>query len=82
MIRSMTAFAAGERSTAWGRSLACEIRAVNHRFLELGVRAARGAAHDRAGRCASAWAALVSRGKVDVGFRFRPVRGRPRPTPA
>ena len=37
MIRSMTAFAAGERNTPWG-TLGCELRAVNHRFLELGVR--------------------------------------------
>ena len=38
MIRSMTAFASAERATPWG-TLACEVRAVNHRFLELGVRA-------------------------------------------
>jgi uncharacterized protein (TIGR00255 family) len=37
MIRSMTAFASGERSTPWG-TLGCELRAVNHRFLELGLR--------------------------------------------
>lgn len=70
MIRSMTAFAAGERSTEWG-ALSCEIRAVNHRFLELGVRlpdelrTLEPALRERVG-------GLVSRGKVDVGFRFRP----------
>ena len=70
MIRSMTAFAAGERTTQWG-TLACEIRAVNHRFLELGVRlpdelrTIEPALRERVG-------ARVSRGKVDVGFRFRP----------
>src|SRR3546814_8231130 len=37
MIRSMTAYAAVEQVTPWG-TLACELRAVNHRFLELGVR--------------------------------------------
>src|SRR5688572_31765587 len=37
MIRSMTAFASGERATPWG-ALGCELRSVNHRFLELGVR--------------------------------------------
>ena len=37
MIRSMTAFASGERATEWG-VLGCELRAVNHRFLELGLR--------------------------------------------
>ena len=38
MIRSMTAFASGERNTADGGVLGCELRAVNHRFLELGLR--------------------------------------------
>src|SRR5690606_28493338 len=33
MIRSMTAYASGERATPWG-TLACELRAVDHRFLE------------------------------------------------
>ena len=37
MIRSMTAFASGERVTEWG-TLGCELRSVNHRFLEVGVR--------------------------------------------
>jgi uncharacterized protein YicC (UPF0701 family) len=32
MIRSMTGFASGERKTPWG-TLACELRAVNHRYL-------------------------------------------------
>jgi uncharacterized protein (TIGR00255 family) len=37
MMRSMTAYAGGERSTPWG-TLSCELRSVNHRFLELGLR--------------------------------------------
>ena len=37
MIRSMTAFAGGERITPWG-TLGCELRSVNHRFLEVAVR--------------------------------------------
>ena len=36
-IRSMTAFASAEVPTEAGR-LACELRAVNHRFLEIGFR--------------------------------------------
>ncbi|HST46196.1 MAG TPA: YicC/YloC family endoribonuclease [Luteimonas sp.] len=73
MIRSMTAFAAGERSTAWG-TLGCEIRAVNHRFLELGVRTPdelrvlEPLARERV-------AARVSRGKVDLSLRLRVVDG-------
>lgn len=69
MIRSMTAFAAAESSTPWG-TLACEIRAVNHRFLELGVRLPEELRlfepllRERIG-------AKVARGKVDVSFRLR-----------
>ncbi|NYZ62794.1 YicC/YloC family endoribonuclease [Luteimonas deserti] len=73
MIRSMTAFASGERSTEWG-TLACEVRAVNHRFLELGtrmpdeLRSVEPALRERV-------AARVSRGKVELGLRLRAVEG-------
>ncbi|KPN21169.1 hypothetical protein AO715_15550 [Xanthomonas sp. Mitacek01] len=73
MIRSMTAFAAGERSTEWG-TLACELRAVNHRFLELGtrmseeLRSVEPALRERI-------SSKVSRGKVDLGLRLRSVEG-------
>lgn len=69
MIRSMTAFAAGERSTGHG-TLACELRAVNHRFLEVGVRlpeelrALEPALRERL-------SSRVSRGKIDVAMRLR-----------
>ena len=69
MIRSMTAFAAGERSTEWGL-LSAELRAVNHRFLELGLRlpdelrAAEPALRERV-------ATRVSRGKLDLVLRLR-----------
>lgn len=72
-IRSMTAFAAAERTTPWG-TLGCEMRAVNHRFLELGVRAPdelralEPAVRERVG-------AGVSRGKVDVNLRLRGIDG-------
>jgi uncharacterized protein (TIGR00255 family) len=73
MIRSMTAFASGERSTAWG-TLGCELRAVNHRFLELGVRtpdelrALEPALREKV-------AARVSRGKLDLALRLRSTDG-------
>ena len=73
MIRSMTAFAACERA-ATGGQLTCEIRAVNHRFLELSVRAPEElrpietAVRERV-------AQKVSRGKVDLSFRLRPLPG-------
>ncbi|MGV8931487.1 MAG: YicC/YloC family endoribonuclease [Luteimonas sp.] len=69
MIRSMTAFAADERNTQWG-TLGCELRAVNHRFLELGVRlpdelrVLEPALRERV-------AARVSRGKIDLSLRLR-----------
>lgn len=37
MIRSMTGFARRERQGAWG-TLVCELRTVNHRFLEISLR--------------------------------------------
>ena len=54
MIRSMTAFAACERATDGG-PLGCELRAVNHRFLELGVRAAGGIARRGSRNSANGW---------------------------
>ena len=37
MIRSMTGFARRERQGPWG-TLTCELRSVNHRYLELSLR--------------------------------------------
>ncbi|MGO4776183.1 YicC/YloC family endoribonuclease, partial [Lysobacter sp. 2RAB21] len=73
MIRSMTAFASGERATPWG-TLGCELRSVNHRFLELGVRLAdelrvlEPALRERIG-------ARIGRGKLDLTLRLRPPEG-------
>ena len=72
-IRSMTAFASGESTTPWG-TLACELRSVNHRFLEIAtrlpddLRALEPALRERI-------AARISRGKVDVSLRFRALDG-------
>ncbi|KFN49371.1 YicC/YloC family endoribonuclease [Arenimonas composti] len=73
MIRSMTAFAACE-APATGGTLACELRAVNHRFHELSVRAPeelRAIEPAMRGRVAS----KVSRGKIDLTLRFRAAAG-------
>src|SRR5678815_2410690 len=70
MIRSMTGFARRERQGPWG-ALSCELRAVNHRYLELSLRlpeelrAIESSLRERV-------AAKVSRGKVDLGIRYRP----------
>ncbi|MBZ3927160.1 YicC/YloC family endoribonuclease [Xanthomonas citri] len=69
MIRSMTAFAGSERITPWG-TLGCELRSVNHRFLEVGVRlpeelrALEPLLRERV-------AAKNSRGKLDLTLRLR-----------
>ena len=69
MIRSMTAFASGERA-ATGGLLTCELRAVNHRFLELAVRAPE-ELRSVEGPMRERVAQKVSRGKVDLNFRYR-----------
>ncbi|MFT3755051.1 MAG: YicC/YloC family endoribonuclease [Pseudoxanthomonas sp.] len=69
MIRSMTAYASVERATAAG-TLAGEMRSVNHRFLELGVRlpdelrVLEPALRERV-------AARIGRGKLDLVLRLR-----------
>ncbi|HEX7324659.1 MAG TPA: YicC/YloC family endoribonuclease [Rhodanobacteraceae bacterium] len=70
MIRSMTAYANAEITVPQGW-LACEVRAVNSRFLETGVRlpeelrTLEPPVRERVG-------ARLARGKVDVTFRYRP----------
>jgi len=65
----MTAYAGGERVTPWG-TLGCELRSVNHRFLEVGVRlpeelrALEPQLRERV-------AARVSRGKLELVMRLR-----------
>jgi len=69
MIRSMTAFASAERAAPWG-TLACELRSVNHRYLELSLRlpdelrSFEPMLRERV-------AARVQRGKLDLGLRLR-----------
>jgi uncharacterized protein (TIGR00255 family) len=69
MIRSMTAFAACERAASAGQ-LSCELRSVNHRFLELSLRLpeelrpAESALRERVSQ-------KLSRGKVDLTLRLR-----------
>ncbi len=69
MIRSMTAFASAEHASPFGQ-LVWEIRSVNHRYLEPSLRlpeefrVLEGAIREKlAGR--------LTRGKVDLGLRFR-----------
>jgi uncharacterized protein (TIGR00255 family) len=70
MISSMTAFARQEADTALG-VLSWELRSLNHRYLELGVRlpeelrAVEAALRERAGK-------RLGRGKVECNCRYRP----------
>ena len=69
MIRSMTAYATVERAIEGG-ALACELRSVNHRFLELGLRlpeelrVLEPALRERI-------ASRIARGKLDFSLRLR-----------
>ena len=69
MIASMTGFARRETSGAWG-TLVCEVRSVNHRFLEAGfrlpdeLRSAEGELRTRMAR-------QLRRGKVDCSMSYR-----------
>src|SRR5258708_33677179 len=73
MIASMTGFARRESSGAWG-TLICELRSVNHRFLEAGfrlpdeLRAAEGELRTRL-------AQQLRRGKVDCTITYRRTQG-------
>jgi uncharacterized protein (TIGR00255 family) len=73
MIASMTGFARRETSGEWG-TLVCELRSVNHRFLEAGfrlpdeLRAAEGELRTRLTR-------QLRRGKVDCTITYRRPQG-------
>ena len=73
MISSMTGFARRETSGSWG-VLTCELRSVNHRFLEIGfrlpdeLRAAEPELRQQLMR-------ELRRGKVDCTINYRPARG-------
>ncbi|MSQ92851.1 MAG: YicC family protein [Gammaproteobacteria bacterium] len=76
MLKSMTGFARCERTTALG-VLAWELRGVNHRYLEIGMRLPeelRGAEVE----FRQAIAASARRGKVDATLYLRPVSPGPR----
>jgi uncharacterized protein (TIGR00255 family) len=69
MIRSMTGFARCERQGPWG-TLSCELRAVNHRYLELSLRVPdelRTLEND----IRQQLGASLRRGKVDAGLYLR-----------
>ena len=70
MLRSMTGFARAERATPSGQ-LAWEIRSVNHRYLEVGLRLPEELRASEA-EFRRAIGAAARRGKVDASFYVRP----------
>ena len=72
MIRSMTAYASTETANDLG-VLSCEIRSVNHRYLELSLRLPEEFRpletyiRERIGQ-------KLARGKIDLSIRFKPVQ--------
>jgi uncharacterized protein (TIGR00255 family) len=73
MIASMTGFARRETTGAWG-TLVCELRSVNHRFLETGFRLPdelRGTEGELRARLAR----QLRRGKVDCALQLRRLQG-------
>ena len=70
MIRSMTAYANTESSSALG-VLSCEMRSVNHRYLELGIRLPE-ELRPLESVLRERIALKIARGKIDLSFRFKP----------
>ena len=69
MIRSMTAFARKETSGDWG-ALTCEIRTVNHRYLEPSFRLPE-AFRELENRFRETLRGRLKRGKVDISMRLQ-----------
>jgi uncharacterized protein (TIGR00255 family) len=73
MIASMTGFARREASGSWG-SLVCELRSVNHRFLESGFRLPDDLRVIES-ELRQALMKELKRGKVDCSFNYRHAQG-------
>ena len=69
MLRSMTAFARQERSSAWG-TMIWELRSVNHRYLETAVRLPE-ALRGLESLVRERMAAALSRGKVESALKLQ-----------
>lgn len=70
MLHSMTAYTQLNLDSAWG-SIHWELRAVNHRYLDLNLRLADGLRHlEPAIR--SILCNTIKRGKVDINLQFHP----------
>jgi uncharacterized protein (TIGR00255 family) len=70
MIQSMTAFARTQSQGNWG-SMVCELRSINHRYLEFTIRLPE-ALHELEVLMRERIRHHVKRGKVECYFRFQP----------
>ena len=73
MARSMTAFARLESTGSWGRAV-WELRSVNHRYIEIGLRLPEDL-RSLEGEVRSRITARLNRGKVDCSLRVESATG-------
>src|SRR3990167_10002536 len=70
MIYSMTAFAREQSQGSWG-VLTCEIRSINHRYLEVSLHMSE-ALRGFEGQMRELIRKMVKRGKIECSLRYRP----------
>src|SRR5579872_5183327 len=70
MIHSMTAFARTQNQGNWG-SLICEIRSINHRYLEISMRVSEGL-YELDSVMRERIRHHIKRGKIECFLRYQP----------
>ncbi len=70
MIQSMTAFARGQVAGSWGTAV-CELRSINHRYLELMVRLPDNL-HELEAPMRESLRRFIKRGKIECHLRYQP----------
>ncbi len=70
MIQSMTAFARGQAEGSWGTAV-CELRSINHRYLELVIRLPDNL-HELEAPMRESLRRFIKRGKIECHLRYQP----------
>lgn len=70
MIQSMTAFATQQMQGEWGLAV-CELRSLNHRYLEVGIRVPE-LMRDIESKIREGLRQKIERGKIECTLRFQP----------
>ncbi len=73
MIQSMTAFARAQSQGSWG-SLVCELRSINHRYLEFSMRLPE-ILHELEIQMRESIRHHIKRGKIECYLRYQPSEG-------